>query len=363
MDYSYINLPAPQLINKPKSDEDLFKRIRSSDYFGEVKKDGCLYQLVKDIYGNVFLFSRTISKKTGFYVDKIENVPHIKNWAKYLPNDTILLGEVYYPEKTSKDVITVMGALPQKAIARQDNNPIHYYVYDVLRYNGRSFLDKTNIERFEILNRLDVFENGTDWLELARPYYTNLDKVLDKVFSDGEEGMVFKLKSGLYKPGKRPTYNIKAKTEDSIDAIITGFVKPERDYTGKELEIWPYWIKRDIHNIRLPLVAGGYYRDYINNPNEYIPVTKAYYYNWNVGFIVSLMDEGGVSHDVANVTSGLTDFMREDSAKRPESYLLKIAEVKCMSIDKDAMTLRHPRFVKLRNDKNPKDCTLKNVMR
>lgn len=335
MDFSYLNLPAPQLINKPKSEADLHQRLVSGDYFGEIKKDGALYQIVKDVNGEVFLFSRTISKKTGFYVNKIDNVPHIKEWAEYtLPNDSILLGEIYYPGLTSKDITKVMGALPAKAIDRQKNNPIHYYVHDILRYNGVSFLSKSNLERYNIL--MDTSLSGDSWLELADIYTENLPAVLDSVFAAGEEGMVFKKKDGLYLPGKRPTYNVKAKTEDTVDAFITGFVAPEKEYTGKEVEHWEYW-------------------------KDGIPVTKSYYFNWHAGIVVSVYDQMGHAINIANVTSGMTDFLRKDMAEHPENYLGKVVEVQCMSVDKDALTLRHPRLVRIRNDKQAKECNLSSL--
>ncbi len=51
--------------------------------------------------------------------EKLDHVPHLAEWAKQLPNGTILCGEIYYPNGTSKDVTKVMGALADKAIARQ----------------------------------------------------------------------------------------------------------------------------------------------------------------------------------------------------------------------------------------------------
>lgn len=340
MDFSYLNLPAPQLINKPKSEADLHQRLVSGDYFGEIKKDGALYQIVKDVNGEVFLFSRTISKKTGFYVNKIDNVPHIKEWAiNCLPNDSILLGEIYYPGLTSKDVTKVMGALPDKAIARQNNNPIHYYVHDILRWQGVSFLSKSNIERYEILLDAPIYPyEELSWLEMTEAYTDNLPAILESVFAAGEEGMVFKKKDGLYLPGKRPTYNVKAKTEDTVDAIITGFVAPERVYTGKELDSWGYW-------------EGD------------TPVTKAYANGWVAGIEIGAWDNNGHVIPFASVTSGMTDFLRDDMAINSTKYLGKVVEVQCMSKDKDAMSLRHPRLIQIRDDKESTDCRLTDIFK
>lgn len=49
--------------------------------------------------------------------------------------------------------------------------------------------------------------------------------------------MVFKKANEKYYPGKRPIgVTVKAKTEYTFDAVITGFIDPEATYNGKELE-------------------------------------------------------------------------------------------------------------------------------
>lgn len=338
---STMIIPEAMLINKPKNDQDLIARLNSGRYFGEIKKDGCWYQLVKTDTGDIHLFSRTKSKKTGFFVDKIDNVPHIKEWAaECLPNSTILLGEIYYPGYTSKDVTKVMGCLPEKAIERQQNNPIHYYLFDILMFDGFSLLDEGNLQRYTKLDTLITAKPETwdSWLEIAQVYTSNLAAKLDDVFNCGEEGMVFKKIDGLYQPGKRPVYNIKAKTEDTVDAVIMKFVAPEKQYTGSELKVWPYW-------------------------EDGIPVTKPYFYKWNMGFVIGAYDKNNQLIPIGFVTSGLTDQMREDSARNPINYIGKVAEIQCMSADKDAHTLRHPRLIQVRpdGDKAPQDCTIESI--
>lgn len=347
----------PMKINKPKSADDLSKKINSGKYFGEIKKDGALYQLVKDEDGAVHLFSRTTSKKTGFFVDKIDNVPHIKAWAESsaLPNETILLGEIYYPHQTSKDVVKVMGCLPQKAIERQKDNPIHYYIFDCLMWNGISLLDKGNLQRYTTLDSILVAEPDIwdSWLEVPEIFTSHLEKHLEEAFAAGEEGMVFKDIYGLYQAGKRPTYNIKAKTEDTIDAIIDGFVEPEKLYTGKELRTWNYW--EDANGMKYMAGGGG------KNPDD-VPVTKPYFYNWKMGFQLAAYDKDKMI-PIGSVTSGMTDELREDCAKHPENYLGRVVEIQCMSTDKDALSLRHPRLVRVRSleDKAAKDCTVDDI--
>ena len=114
----------PMLIHN-STDAQLRKCCESGDYF-----DGALYQFVKGTNGSCYLFGRTVSKKTGLLTEKIANVPHIQEAFAGLPNGSIILGEIYYPGGSSRNVVEIMGCLPQKAIERQNGSKglIHYYI-------------------------------------------------------------------------------------------------------------------------------------------------------------------------------------------------------------------------------------------
>ena len=123
----------PQLIHKGTDSQ--LKACDDGTWFAEIKKDGALYMYVKGLGGENYLFGRTISKKTGLLTEKSANIPHIISVLSQLPNGTILLGEIYYPGKTSKDVTSIMGCLPTKAIERQkcgvkeEGNIIIVFIY------------------------------------------------------------------------------------------------------------------------------------------------------------------------------------------------------------------------------------------
>ena len=99
----------------PENKEDLFNDIcDSGDYFAQEKKDGSLYQYVRTEHYS-YLFSRTVSRKDGLLVNKMENVPHIQEIMEAVPQGTVIIGEIYFPHKTSKDVVSIMGCLPPRA--------------------------------------------------------------------------------------------------------------------------------------------------------------------------------------------------------------------------------------------------------
>ena len=327
--------PAMLVGKKPDNASEL---MASHKYIGQVKKDGYWYELVKNKHGEIYLFSRSKSKTTGFYSEKIANVPHIKKWAEHLPNDTILVGEIYYEGKTSKDVTRIMGCLPQKAIERQEKEgKIQYYIHDILRYDGRDFIqEEQDFEhRYSFLcEYIDMLfcTNDTIYVAPSKTGY-DLEETIYRWMEQGQEGGVLKLKSGLYLPGKRrPKDMFKVKRcEDTIDLIIMDVLEPEYYYNGKEKETWPY-------------------KDYEGNL-----ITKAAYYHWKNAFQIGAYD-GEKIIPIGTVASGITDYIKKDCAENPNNYIGKVVELSCMSIDKQKRTLRHPVFKRLREDKPAIDC-------
>ena len=341
----------------PEGREDKFVEVANSgEYFAQIKKDGYWYQFEKTSQGACYLFSRTISRTTGILTEKLNNVPHIAEALKNIPNGTTLIGEIYYPGKTSKTVTTIMGCLPQKAIDRQkEQGKIHYYIHDIIKYKGKSLIDKEAWERYQILKECweDCGLAAYPFLELAEVYTEDLQEKVIEVLNSGEEGMVFKKKDCPYSPGKRPAWhNLKIKKVDYTDAICIGFCDATKEYTGKEIETWDYWV-RDEDNMRM---QGRYY-----GQKGYTAVTKGYYYGWKTAIKIGAYDKNGNMKEIGTVASGLTDDLRWDFAKNPDIYLNKVVMLQCMEMDKKSHTLRHAFFKGFRDDKDATDCTISSI--
>ena len=121
---------------------------------------------------------------------------------------------------------------------------------------------------------------------------------------------------------------------------------------GKEIENWQYWVD-EFGN---PVPIGFHY----GNP-RFEPVTKHYYYGWKNAIEIGAYDEEGNIHSIGTIASGLTDFMREDMSLHPEKYLDKVVKIQCMMKDNKEKTLRHGFFISMREDKDSKDCKLKDI--
>ena len=310
----------------------------SGEWIAQEKKDGAFYQLEKTNAGNVYMFGRTVSKKTGEYTEKSDNFPHIKKWAEdNLPNGTILVGEIYIPGGKSNDVTKISGCLPANAYKRQfessEYQPVHYYVFDIIRFKGQDLCDMPTVDRLVRLEfGLDGMWDGK-YVERAQTYYNNFEEHLKDIFAAGGEGMVFKHMECPYRVGKRTTASQMFKYKeslDSIDLICIGLEDPTYYYEGIEAESWPYK----------------------NEEGELI--TKPAYYGWKNALRVGAYKDGKIK-EVGTVASGLTDADREDMGTNPENWIDKVVEIQCMSTTKDG-ALRHPVFRRVREDKGPDDC-------
>ena len=356
----------PMLIwTLPANKKDKLSEIcASGEYFAEEKLDGALYQFCRTDKGN-YLFGRTVSVKNGLLTNKIDNVPHINSALSCLPCGTVIVGEIYVPGGTSKNVTSIMGCLPAEAIKRQDKQgKIKYYLHDMIFYNGEDMQSWGAEARYQkLVEAWNEFHlEQFDFLRLAESFDTGIEERLSQILAAGGEGIVLKKKDAPYSEGKRPAWaTIKCKQMDTIDLVCTRAIEATKEYTGKELETWPYWQERSERDQNGEYTwlssEGQYYEDYLHNPHIYRPVTKPYFYGWKTAIGIGAYDDEGNLKEIGTVSSGLTDEMRAHL----DDYIGKVVVLQCMSIDRKEKTLRHPIVKAWRDDKNAAECKLSEV--
>jgi len=328
----------------PSGKESMMSEVCSNgQYFAEEKLDGAWYQFTKGTNGEKYLFGRTISRVTGLMTEKGANVPHILSALDRFPNGTALIGEIYFPGCTAKDTVTIMGCLPAEAIKRQQSGrgPIHYYVHDIIFYDGINLMNTGAWDRYRILQALwqKLGLQEFDCLRLATSVEHDIEDEVSRILNAGGEGMVLKKRDALYYPGKRPAWTaIKFKQMDDTDLVCTRTIPASRNYTGKEIDTWQYWEGDD-------------------------PVTKPYALGWHTAIGIGAYDDDGNLVELGTVSSGLTDEDKAAMGENPDSFIGKVVSLHCMSIDKKEKTLRHPVFKSWRDDKNAQDCRINEVFK
>ena len=346
----------PMLIwTLPTNKKDKLSEIcASGEYFAEEKIDGALYQFCRTDKGN-YLFGRTVSVKNGLLTNKIDNVPHINSALSCLPCGTVIIGEIYVPGGTSKNVTSIMGCLPAEAIKRQDKQgKIKYYLHDMIFYNGEDMQSWGAEARYQkLVEAWNEFHlEQFDFLRLAESFDTGIEERLSQILAAGGEGIVLKKKDAPYSEGKRPAWaTIKCKQMDTLDLICTRAIEATKDYTGKELETWPFWERTltEVEQIHTDICQFGV--------EGWIPITKPYFYGWKTAIGIGAYDDEGNLKEIGTVSSGLTDEMRAHL----DDYVGKVVALQCMSIDRKEKTLRHPIVKAWRDDKNAAECKLSEV--
>lgn len=362
---NFENLEAEKYWSFPKSFKgdpkaETRNMIFSGDYIGARKMDGAYYRFIKDMDGNMRLQGRSKSVNGG-YLNKLDHVPHLMPYFESLPNGTCLLGEIYFPNKEgSSNVTTIMGCLAPKAVERQQKgDKLHYYIFDVWAYNGKSLMNTAIEDRVRLLD--DMYNDWSDDGNNCRPnaivqiefagYWSGKDlwATLQRTLAMGGEGIVMTKKGTTPAPGKRTarkTLKVKKELQENIDCFFTGrAMAPTRVYTGKEIETWKYW-----QNIRTgQKIEGQMYEQY--KAGEMIePITKTFFHGWAGSLEIGVMKDGQIYP--IGYLSGLTDEIKANY----KNMALKCIEATAMEILPTG-GIRHAKLARFRPDLNPEDCT------
>lgn len=369
------------------------------------------------------VFSRRISKKTGFYVENTDSLPHIREIDAPALGGTILDGEMFIDGLPFKEVSSTLNCLWDKAVERQiEKGFITFHAFDILFYRGidlrkfplhrRKFFLHVVIEELnhpyikeveyhqcgrksnfgdtydEMMKAVGEFniDQYVQELEEDRDTYPALWNCYKKelnltpkayyelVVSTGGEGVMVKPQDGKYYHKRGWEYS-KIKKFLTRELIVLGFDEPTKEYTGKEVRKWAYWIEKSTGR----RVIGNFYGD-----KNYEPVTKFYYNNQVgnllLGVFVSQEDfenipvnKRGAVYDPSDVgidnydtdfvlmqvceCAGFDDDTRDYFTKHQTEMIGIVVEVKANELFKDSGKLRHPRYMRRRFDKSAEECT------
>lgn len=351
----------PASYSKEKKQSEILTRIAGDEYIASLKKDGH-YNKTVIANNKIAMQSRTVSKVTGDFADKTEHVPYLVETLKKLPQNTILIGELYQHGKTSSDMTSILQCLPKKSLKRQNGEYgyVSYYIFDCWYFNGKSLMDTPFEDRIATVQYIyNTYLKNNKYIECAQYATTpkEITNLLNFARENEEEGIVMVKKSATVSPGKRTAWKsikVKKELEKEVDCFLTGdFKTPTRLYTGKELENWIYW--EDLKTGQL--ISGKKYQEYEAGATIE-PVTKPYYYGWAGSLELGILHNGKVEN--FGYISGVNDEIKKEIISNPEKYTMRPCKVTAMQFTEDKK-LRHPRFVEFRDDLNIEDCTWEKI--
>lgn len=377
--------------------------------------------LTEEYTGFCRVFSRRVSKKTNFYVENSDSVPQIREIDVPELAGTILDGEMFINGLPFKEVSSTLNCLWDKAVDRQiEKGFISLHAFDILFYKGID-LRKMPLERRKVYLHLAVEEANSPYIEEVKyfecgkeltgtdlysevikrvgdfgedPYFDSLEDdketypnlykcwknqtpltpraYYELIVSTGGEGLIVKPKSGKYNHKRGWEYS-KIKKFLTRELIVLGFDEPTKEYTGKDIKKWGFWVKKDTDE----RVQGNFFGD-----KNYIPVTKFYYYNQVGNLLLGvLMTEEEVNKIPKNKRgqlyqpvcaniydkdemyvmevcecAGFDDDTREYFTRNKDKMVGSVVEVKANELFRDSGKMRHPRFMRMRPDKEAERC-------
>ena len=287
-------------------------------YYLEPKHDG-MRAVITKFDGEIEVYSR-VGKKYA------EHVPHIVEQLSYLPDGTVLDGELMVSTETAEFrnnvkvpipdfnmTMRIMGSNPDVAVSKQDDVKVNFYVFDLLKFGGDDYTDLPYIQR---QNKMRQNVSESDNIFVAPEWGEWDDSDLNDLMVAGIEGAILKLDESTYYPGKRRANTwYKVKITKTADVVVVGFTDANEGKTGR-------WLGK-IGAIRF----GAYDMD---------------------GNLIEI-----------GQCSGMTDAERDrwTALRDSNSFEGRVIEIKYNDVVGEG-TPRHPQYVTERLDKEPKECTV-----
>ncbi len=297
--------------------------FNSDEWIFEIKWDG-----IRAIsYANKELSIRSRNQK-----ELIDNFPELIE-LKGLTRDAVLDGEIIVLKEGKPDFQTVIQRMQNTRSSDIEylaaKLPAIYVIFDILKKDGKALVDVPLIERKRILKEsvkegkfvvLSLFVEGTG----EAYYWAAIEK--------GLEGIMAKKKQSSYEEGKRSNDWLKIKQEKTCDCVIFGYTKGEgiREKTFGSLILGLYDAARPVF---IGKVGTGLTDEELED-------------------LKYLMDK----YKVKGETLAGVDMEREVTWSRPDL----VCEVGYHSLTNDGK-LRIPVFKRLREDKNPLECTIDQI--
>ena len=285
----------------------------------EIKLDGYRIEAVRDAKG-VTLYSR----KGNVFTQKLA---HIAEALESTPKDTVCDGEVVALGKDGRPDFNLLQNI------RSAQAHIVYYVFDILVHEGRDLTRLPLSERRQILSSALEFN---DLIRLSVVSPGPLAKMVSFVKAHGLEGIVAKRADSHYQPGLRTGSWVKKRVNTAQEFVIGGYVPGGPGVDSIIIGIYKDGALQYVARVR----AG------------FVPATRRKVFEQIQRLKIAKCPFSNVPEKTAGRWGqGLTaEKMNECVWVKPEM----VAEVEFLEWT-DGDKLRHAKFVRLRDDKDPQD--------
>ncbi|GAA5941308.1 DNA ligase (ATP) CDC9 [Sporobolomyces koalae] len=223
----------PMLAKPTKAISEVLDRFEGKNFTCEYKYDGERAQVHYLENGSIKVFSRNSEDMSVKYPDLVVQLPHcIKEGTKSFVIDC----EAVAWDSEEKRLLEFqkLSTRKRKDVKAEDIKvKVHLFAFDLLYLNGESLLDKTLGERRELLRAHLQPVEGEFAFATSDDASTveDIQVFLDKSIKDGCEGLMVKMLDGEgshYEPSRRSIHWLKLKKDylqgvgDSFDLVVIG---------------------------------------------------------------------------------------------------------------------------------------------
>jgi len=198
---------------------------------------GWIYELKLDGYRALVLKTRgvaTIFSRRGNNLSN--NYPTITRAFSFLPDDTMVDGELVVLDEQGRPTFSAL----QKS--RFTPDALHFYVFDLLAYQGRDLRKLSLVQRRELLEGY-VLKRMRDPIRLSAVFDASPKRLIAAAKKSGLEGVIGKRADSRYESGERSGAWVKYKTNKGQELVIGGY-KPGT--TGFEYLLVGYYEGKDL---------------------------------------------------------------------------------------------------------------------
>lgn len=121
--------------------------------------------------------------------------------------------------------------IPSEIRRRQAEIPVQFAMFDACWLNGTSLVDRTWADRRAVLEGLDVGQDKA-W-QVPRAQVGGGEELLEATRRAGLEGLVAKRVDSVYEPGRRSRSWLKVKNVRTQEMVIGGWVEGDRGRAGQ----------------------------------------------------------------------------------------------------------------------------------